>query len=74
VSFAPRWCSGGCCRDLELLDFDEIHDSGGICWDCFLHFEEKREAESEAAHERGMEKWARAYDELNGAPESEEDR
>lgn len=33
----------------------------------------RTEAE-EAAHERRMEEWARRYDELDGAPESEEDR
>lgn len=28
----------------------------------------------EAAHQRQMDKWARAYDALNGAPENDEDR
>ena len=33
----------------------------------------RRTKDQETAHEARMEKWAREYDELNGAPESAED-
>ena len=33
-----------------------------------------RTQHEEAAHQRAMAKWARRYDELNGAPEGEWDR
>jgi len=34
----------------------------------------ERTRRQEAKHARGMERWARAYDRLHGAPESCEDR
>lgn len=36
--------------------------------------ERPRTADEERAHERGMERWARGHDDLNGAPEGDGDR
>lgn len=36
--------------------------------------ERARTPDEEAAHERAMERWARNYDDLDGAPEGEDDR
>jgi hypothetical protein len=40
-ALTPRFCGGGCCRDLNRMDLDEIGATGGVCLEC------------EEAHDRG---------------------
>lgn len=45
-----RYCSGGCCRDLDALELDELA-SGGCCLACHERMDEERNDERERVAE-----------------------
>lgn len=73
---APRKAKGG--RKAPAVPADDLTGAArraeapceGPCGCC----PDRRAAAREAANEREAERWARRYDALNGAPDSEEDR
>jgi uncharacterized protein with PIN domain len=72
IQTSPTFRCAECgARLLEVRDRPESRAHNLRCPTCDRDLLDQ---DREAAHERQMEKWARAYDELNGAPESDEDR